>query len=249
MNKKIWLITGSSRGIGRAIAIQSAEAGATIALHFNQENKAAKATLNLLCGDDHRIFQANLQNPDALEKLVKDVIDQLGRIDVLVNNAGIYETRVILEMDYSHWQKYWNKTLSVNLTGPAHLCFLVAKHMKKLGGGKIINISSRGAYRGEPNAPAYGASKSGLNALTQSLAQALAKDNILVYGIAPGFVETDMTTGLLKGAEGEAIRNQSPLGRTAKPEEIADAVLYLASGDTEYMTGAILDINGASYLH
>lgn len=248
LKNQVWLITGSSRGIGRAVAIQAAEAGAVIALHFHRNGPAAQETLGTLSGQRHVSFQADMKNPEALESLVQKMTDQMGRIDVLVNNAGIYGLHDIHALGFTEWKAVWENMLAVNLTGPAHLSFLVAKRMMTQGGGKIINISSRGAYRGEPDAPAYGASKAGLNALTQSLAQALAGDNIFVYGIAPGFVETGMAAGLLKGPEGETIRNQSPLGRAARPEEVAEAVMYLASGNTQYMTGAVLDINGASYL-
>jgi NAD(P)-dependent dehydrogenase (short-subunit alcohol dehydrogenase family) len=120
--------------------------------------------------------------------------------------------------------------------------------MIKNGGGRIVNVSSRGAFRGEPESPAYGASKAGLNAMSQSLAKKLAKHNIFVGVVAPGFVETDMAAELLTGPEGDGIRNQSPLGRVARPEEVARAVLFLAAEGSEFMTGAIIDVNGASYL-
>jgi NAD(P)-dependent dehydrogenase (short-subunit alcohol dehydrogenase family) len=122
------------------------------------------------------------------------------------------------------------------------------QHMKENGGGKIVNVSSRGAFRGEPDAPAYGASKAGLNALSQSMALALAPHNIFVYVVAPGFVETDRIAPLLSGPRGDAIRAQSPFGRVAYPEEVANTVLFLASEGTDYLTGCIVDINGASYL-
>jgi len=120
--------------------------------------------------------------------------------------------------------------------------------MMKSGGGRIVNISSRGAFRGEPNAPAYGASKAGVNALSQSLAVALAPHNIFVGVVAPGFVETDMVTEMLASPAGDAIRAQSPVGRVARPEEVANAVLFLASAGAEFTTGTIIDVNGASYL-
>ena len=120
--------------------------------------------------------------------------------------------------------------------------------MMKSGSGKIINITSRGAFRGEPNAPAYGASKAGLNAFSQSMAQALAPHNIFVYAVAPGFVETDMSASLLCGPKGDAIRAQSPLNRVARSEEVARVVLFLATEGTDYLTGCIIDVNGASYL-
>ncbi len=120
--------------------------------------------------------------------------------------------------------------------------------MLQRGGGKIINITSRGAFRGEPNAPAYGASKAGLNAFSQSMAQALAPNNIFIYAVAPGFVETDMAASVLDGPEGDAIRSQSPLDRVARPEEVARVVLFLAGRGTDYLTGGIIDVNGASYM-
>jgi len=118
----------------------------------------------------------------------------------------------------------------------------------KSGGGKIINITSRGAFRGEPDAPAYGASKAGLNAFSESMAQALAPHNIFMYAVAPGFVETDMAASVLSGPGGDAIRAQSPLNRVARPEEVAGVVLFLAAEGTDYLTGSIIDVNGASYL-
>ncbi len=132
--------------------------------------------------------------------------------------------------------------------GPAHLSYHVARHMIKNGGGKIINITSRGAFRGEPDAPAYGASKAGLNAFSQSMALALAPHNIFMYAVAPGFVETDMTASLLTSPAGDAIRAQSPLNRVARPAEVARAVMFLAAEGTDFLTGGIIDVNGASYL-
>jgi len=172
----------------------------------------------------------------------------MGQIDVLVNNAGVYEFHPVATSDFDDWQQSWEKTIRTNLLGPAHLSFHVARHMMKTGGGKIINITSRGAFRGEPDAPAYGASKAGLNAFSQSMAQALAPHNIFMYAVAPGFVETDMTDSLLAGPAGDAIRNQSPLNRVARPEEVARVALFLASEGTDYLTGCIIDVNGASYL-
>src|SRR5699024_6323396 len=135
--------------------------------------------------------------------------------DVLVNNAGLYITRPVPEQDYAEWQEAWRAQIALDLTGPANLCFLAARHMRSRGGGRMVNISSRGAFRGEPESPGYAAAKAGLNALTQSLALALAPHNIIVAAVAPGFVETDMARRYLDGPRGEAIRAQSPLGRVA----------------------------------
>ncbi|MBN1225277.1 MAG: SDR family oxidoreductase, partial [Candidatus Aminicenantes bacterium] len=168
--------------------------------------------------------------------------------DMLINNAGIFKEAPIAKVNYGEWQKTWNQTIATNLLGPANLIFLAAKRMIDTGGGKIINISSRGAFRGEPDAPCYGASKAGLNAMSQSLAKALGPHNIFVYVIAPGFVETDMAREALQGESGKAIRSQSPIGRVAYPSEIANTALFLASEGVDFLTGGIIDINGASYL-
>ena len=146
------------------------------------------------------------------------------------------------------WQRAWRRTLAINLEGPAHVCWCAARVLRAAGGGVIVNVGSRGAFRGEPDAPAYGASKAGLNALSQSLAVALAPHGIRVGVVAPGFVETDMAAALLDGPEGDGIRAQSPFGRVARPEEVASAVLFLASADAAFASGAIIDVNGASYL-
>ncbi|HMY75240.1 MAG TPA: SDR family oxidoreductase, partial [Blastocatellia bacterium] len=149
---------------------------------------------------------------------------------------------------YEDWQGSWRRTLDTNLIGAANISFCAAQQMMKQGGGRIVNVSSRGAFRGEPDAPAYGASKAALNAMSQSLAQALAPHNIFVCVVAPGFVETERVAYRLDGAEGDGIRNQSPLKRVAKPEEVARTVLFLASEGTDFLTGCIVDVNGASYL-
>jgi NAD(P)-dependent dehydrogenase (short-subunit alcohol dehydrogenase family) len=180
--------------------------------------------------------------------MVDTVVREMGSIHVLINNAGIYDTYTILDLTYEEWQETWERTIRTNLVGPANISFCVARHMKEHGGGKIVNISSRGAFRGEPHAPDYGASKAGLNALSQSMAKALAPHKVFVYVVAPGFVDTDMSSAELSGPEGDVIRGQSPLGRVASPEEVANTVVFLASGGTDYLTGSIVDINGASYL-
>jgi NAD(P)-dependent dehydrogenase (short-subunit alcohol dehydrogenase family) len=167
---------------------------------------------------------------------------------VLVNNAGIFTPHPITEMSYAQWQAAWRQTLGVNLVGAANVTWCAVQHMIRQGSGRIVNVSSRGAFRGEPGQPAYGASKAGLNAFGQSLARDLAPHGIAVATVAPGYVETDMATEHLKGPAGDEIRAQSPFRRVAEAEEIAAAVLYLASPQAEWASGAILDLNGASYL-
>lgn len=245
---KVILVTGGSRGLGRAIALQFAEAGGRVVIHYHQNRDAAEQTLSELYGNDHLLVQADLKNPDEIQHMVGMVINHWGRVDILVNNAGIFDTRNIIDMAYDEWQLWWQETMDTNLTGVANLSFCVMKSMIEHGGGKMINISSRGAFRGEPDAPAYGASKAGLNSLSQSLAKALASHGIFVYAIAPGFIETDMVAPYLNGIDGESLLRQSPLNRAAQPDEIACIVLFLAAEGTEYMTGCIIDANGASYL-
>lgn len=245
---KVALVTGSSRGIGREIAVLFAQAGARVAIHYNRNRQAAEETRSLLEGRNHALFEANLSSPLSAERLVGEVVREMGSLDILVNNAGIFEEHPVATASFEEWQDAWQRILDVNLLGPANLCYWAAHSMMERGGGRIVNVSSRGAFRGEPDAPAYGASKAGLNAMSQSLAKALAPHRIFVCVVAPGFVETDMASGDLNGPQGDAIRAQSPLNRVARPDEVARAVLFLAAEGTEFMTGCIVDVNGASYL-
>ncbi|MCI0512877.1 SDR family oxidoreductase [candidate division KSB1 bacterium] len=245
---QVALVTGASRGIGRAVAQQFAAHGARVIVHYHQQRQAAEATLNALPGGPHLLLQADLTENQAIAELVATAAAKMGRIQILVNNAGIYELHPITKVNYAEWQQSWRQTLQTNLLGPANLTFWMVQHMLAHGGGRIVNISSRGAFRGEPDAPAYGASKAGLNAMSQSLAQALAPQQIYIYVVAPGFVETEMAAPFLSGPQGAAIRNQSPLGRVARPEEVARTVLFLAAEGAEFLTGSIVDVNGASYL-
>ena len=237
---KTILVTGASGGIGRAIAQAFAKANGNVIIHYNRNKSGAEDTLKSLSGNGHAIIQSNLSIPEA----VKSMMNSIGALDVVVNNAAVVEQFDFDALDYNQWQDVWDRTISANLLGPAYLMFCAAKAMQNNGGGKFVNISSRGAFRGEPKAPAYGASKAGLNALGQSMAQALAKDNIFVYTIAPGFVETDRVKDMIN----DDIKAQSPLNRVAKPEEVARTALWLASDGNDFLTGAIVDVNGASYL-
>ncbi len=242
------LVTGASRGVGRAIAQAFAERGAGVLVHYGTHRDAAEETMASLPEGPHHLLCADLCDPAAIGNLVADAARAVGRIDVLVNNAGVYEDHPVSSATYEEWQASWNRTLGTNLLGPANLSYCVAQHMRQRGGGRIVNVSSRGAFRGEPTAPAYGASKAGLNALGQSLAKALGGEGIYVFTVAPGFIETDMAAEILAGPRGDLIRGESPLGRVAKPEEIAWTVLLLAAPGSEFMTGCIVDVNGASYL-
>ncbi len=241
---KVVLITGAARGIGRAIAQQFAQHGATVALHYHSQQAAAEQTLAALPGAGHILLQADICQPAATEQLVQSVVTQCGRLDVLVNNTGIYSDHPIADTSFADWQAAWRATIDTNLIGTANVTYWAAQQMIAQGGGRIVNISSRGAFRGEPTAPAYGASKAAMNAMSQSLAQALAPHNVFVYVVAPGFVETERVAYKLS----DDIRQQSPLKRVAHPDEVARTVLFLGSEGTDFLTGCIVDVNGASYL-
>jgi 3-oxoacyl-[acyl-carrier protein] reductase len=242
------LVTGASKGIGRAVATRLAAAGGRIVVHYGSDAAAAADTLAGLAGDGHVVVSADLRDPDAVERLVGAAIDHLGRLDVLVNNAGVYGLAPIMAVDYAGWQDHLDEMLRTNLLGPAWAMHCAARHMAERGGGRIVNVSSRGAFRGEPTGPGYGAAKAGLNALGQSLAVALAPHGISVLTLAPGYVETAMARPHLQAEEGAAIRAQSPFNRVATVEEVAEAVAFLASDAAAWASGAILDFNGASYL-
>ncbi|MFE9747328.1 SDR family NAD(P)-dependent oxidoreductase [Saccharothrix saharensis] len=218
------LVTGGSRGIGAAIVEAFRDLGDRV--------------LGLSSSD------VDLADPEAIERVVSSAADTLGGIDVLVNNAGLVELGSV-DLPYAQWQALWRRTFAVNVFGAADMSYCVARHMISRGiRGRIVNVGSRGAFRGEPNMPAYGASKAALHSLGQSLAVALAPHGIAVASVAPGFVGTDRVADMVT----DEVRAQSPFGRVAKPEEIAAAVVYLASPAAEWASGAVLDLNGASYL-
>ncbi len=247
-SERVVLVTGASRGIGRAVSQLFAQRGATVVVHYRADAEAAAATVASLPAGAHVALGADLADPDQVPPLVAGIVERLGRIDVLVNNAGVYEHHPVLGTSYDEWRASWRRTIETNLVGPANLIHAVVPHMVAGGGGRIVNVSSRGAFRGEPEHTAYGASKAGLNSLGQSLAKELAPHAIYVTTVAPGFVETDMAAPYLAGPEGDVVRAQSPLGRVATPAEIAEVVVFLASPGSESATGAIVDVNGASYL-
>lgn len=243
-NGKVVLVTGAARGIGRTIAQQFAVQGAQVALHYRCNQTDAEKTYATLHGDGHSLWQADITRADEAQQLVQALVNQHGRLDILVNNAAIYVDHPIASTSYAAWQQAWRNTIDTNLLGTANVTYWAAQQMIAQRSGRIVNISSRGAFRGEPTAPAYGASKAALNAMSQSLAQALAPHNVFVYVVAPGFVETERVAYKLS----EEIRKQSPLQRVAHPAEVAKTVLFLASEGTDFLTGCIVDVNGASYL-
>ena len=240
------LVTGASRGIGAAVAARLASDGYRVAVHYARSGGSARQVHGDLAGDGHLVGQADLRDPEQARALVDEAAEAWGGIDVLVNNAGVFLAHPIDDTDYGAWQEIWRETLEVNLVGPANVTWAAVRHMGP--GARIINIGSRGAFRGEPNSPAYGASKAAIAALGQSLAKDLGRRGIAVTTIAPGFVDTDMATEAMAGEAGVARRAESPFGRIAHADEVAAAVSYLASPEAEWASGGILDLNGASYL-
>ena len=249
------LVTGTSRGIGSVIAAQLAARGVRVAAHYRNRRADVEAVLARLPGEGHAAFAADLADPAAVTGLWREVAARMGAIDILINNAGLFLDHPPLSTSLESWRSAWALTLGANLVAPADLCVLAAQSMNErdpitpaFGRGRIVNISSRGAFRGEPDSPAYGASKAGLNSLSQSLAKALAPRAIYVYCLAPGWVETEMARGPLDGPGGADILAQHPLGRVSQPEEIANAAIYCALDAPAAMTGGVIDVNGASYL-
>lgn len=242
------LVTGASRGIGAATARVLADRGARLALHYHRNRERAEEARRALGGGPHALVAADLTDPGAAPELFAEAHAALGRIDVLVNNAGIWEEHPVLGVEFDAWRAAWDRTIAANLLAPSHLMYFAARHMTEAGGGRIVNVTSRGAFRGEPDGPAYGASKAGLNSAGQSLAKALGRHGVLVFTVAPGWVETDMARFALDGPQGDFIRTETGLGRVATPDEIAAAVAFLATDAPGSMTGCIVDVNGASYL-
>ncbi|MDU0289756.1 SDR family oxidoreductase [Saccharothrix longispora] len=247
------LVTGASRGIGRATAAAFARRGDRVAVHFAHDRAAAEETLASLPGEGHVLVPGDLADPAEAQRVAEDAGRALGGVDVLVNNAGVAPSEEtahpVTSVSYEHWQRVWRRTLDVNLLGAANLTYWVANHLVGRGvPGRIVNVGSRGAFRGEPDDPAYGASKAALHSFGQSLALALAPHGIAVASVAPGFISTDRQAHKLSGAVGDLTRAQSPFNRVGTPDEVAAAILYLASPEATWASGTILDLNGASHL-
>ncbi len=242
------LVTGGSRGIGRAVAQAFAANGDQVAVHYGSSADEAARTVDSLTGGGHLTVQADLAEAEEVRRAVDAAADGLGGLDVLVNNAGLFAAHPPTSTSYLDWQAAWSRTLAVNLVGAANATFCALPYLIAAGGGAVVNVSSRGAFRGEPECPAYGASKAGLNAFGQSMAVALAPHGITVGTVAPGFVQTEMARRALDGPDGDDVRAQSPFGRVARPDEVASAVLWLASPGARFASGTIIDVNGASYL-
>ncbi len=245
---KTVLVTGASGSIGQAIVRHFAAAGARVGIHYHSQPAAAEDLIAEIGGAGHVAVHGDMSNGESVRRMVDVTIEGLGSLDILVNNAGIDIHHPVAGTDYEQWQRAWRQVLDVNLIGAANASYCAARHMIEHGGGRIVNVSSRGAYRGEPEHTSYGASKAGMSAMSQSLAKELAPHKIFVTAVAPGWVEGGMARQALEGPDAEAVRQQSPVGRVATPDEVAYTVLFLASEGAEFLTGAVVDINGASYL-
>lgn len=248
---RVVLVTGGSRGIGRSICHKFAARGFQVVCNFKADREAAEQLLEELPGDGHSVHQCDVADPAAVATMFTQISKRYSRLDVLVANAAIYEeVGSPLEANYDDWQRCWRTAVETNLLGPAWLSYCATHIMaRQPTGGAIVAVSSRGAFRGEPSASPYGASKAGLNSMCQSLSKAVGGVNIGVSAVAPGFVATEMSDPVLHGPRGDFIRGESPFGRVAKPEEVAEVVYFLAHESSRWTSGAVVDCNGASYLH
>jgi 3-oxoacyl-[acyl-carrier protein] reductase len=247
LSGKVALITGGSRGIGRRTAELMGAAGAHgIAVNYFSRKEEAESLVDAL-GERRCIpIQGDVGNPEDVERMVETTVDTFGRIDILVNNAAIFDLNEFDREDYAAWVAGWRRTLEVNVVGAANAAFIAMRHFRRQGGGKIVNVASRAAFRGETEFADYGASKAAVVNLTRSLARACAKDNIIATCVAPGFVETDMAAEeLMKNRE--AITAQIPVGRVATVDDVANVICFLASPLADYLAGVTVDVNGGSW--
>jgi NAD(P)-dependent dehydrogenase (short-subunit alcohol dehydrogenase family) len=245
---KTVLVTGGSRGIGAAIVRAVAAAGGDVLLHYGQSRAAAEAIQAAIRPATCHLLQADLSAEDAPVALWCAATDAARRIDVVVNNAGIFEP-VSVDASSEAWSSAWDRVLRVNLHAPAELCKLAIRHFRAHGGGKIINVASRAAHRGDaPDQWPYAASKGALVALTKTIARGFARENVLAFAIAPGFTETDMAYAGLDQDGIKRILADIPLGSMASPAECGALAAFLCSDQVRHLTGATFDINGASYV-
>ena len=248
LSGKTILVTGGSRGIGAAIVRAVGGSGAAVVLHYGHNEDAARAVQDDLPVGRCHLVQADLAEPDSAARIWAAATAAAGPVDALVNNAGIFEAAP-LDMDIAAWRSMWRRVLQVNLISPAELCRHAINDFRGRGGGRIVNISSRAAFRGEvPEQMPYGASKGGLVALTKTIARGYGKDGVLAFGIAPGFVATDMVSENVDAAKIAGVIAEIPLGEMADADEIGALTAFLCSDRARHLTGATLDVNGASYV-
>lgn len=243
------LVTGASRGIGKAIAAKLAEAGATVAVHYHKSGREAENLAHVL-GNESKAFQADLSQPEQVSQLFDRVVNHYGSLELLVNNAGVAIASDVKAPD-KQWLEEWNRTMMVNLNAGAILCKKAIDFwIKRKATGRIINISSRAAFRGDTaEYLAYAASKGGMVALTRSIARAYGKQGIKAFNIAPGFVRTDMAKDFVERYGDQVVTSDIALERLTEPKDIAPMVTFLCSGLADHATGCTIDINAGSYVH
>jgi len=242
---KTALVTGASRGIGRAIALRLAEAGANVVVNYAGSEAAAAETVAMVKerGRDAIMIKANVANAEEVQEMFKQALDQFGSVDILVNNAGITRDNLLMRMK----EEEWDDVINTNLKGVFNCIKAATRPMMKQRSGRIINITSVVGVLGNPGQANYVAAKAGVIGLTKTTARELASRNITVNAVAPGFIDTDMTAGLPEDVK-NAMLGQIPLARLGQPDEIASVVVFLASDAASYMTGQTLHVDGGMYM-
>jgi 3-oxoacyl-[acyl-carrier protein] reductase len=243
---KVALITGGSRGIGRETVRLFAAAGARVAFTWIADARSAEELVAELGAGTAVAIRADIGDPEETRRMIDETVGFFGRLDILVNNAATFSMNRFDRQDYDDWVSGWRRTLEVNLLGAANAAFLAMRVMRAQGGGRIINVASRAAFRGETEFADYGASKAAVVNLTVSMARACAADGIITSCVAPGFVATDMAAAEL-AARREEIEREIPIGRVATVRDVAGAILYLASPWGDYLNGTTIDVNGGSW--
>jgi 3-oxoacyl-[acyl-carrier protein] reductase len=246
LKDKVSIITGGSRGIGRATAVMFARAGSHVLINYQADKAAAESVRDEASkfGVNAEIFQANVADKKQVDEMIAFTAERLGRIDVLVNNAGVWIKNPIDEMTSERLKE----TVDINLMGCFYTIMAVVPHMKRQKSGSIINISSTAGQRGEADYSPYGATKAALIGLTKSLAPELVAYNIRVNCVAPGWVETDMSRPSLESDEAESVLSKIPMGRVGTPDELAGPILFMASDMASFITGEVLNVNGGAVL-
>ena len=242
---KIAVVTGGSRGIGRATSIALAEAGAFVLVNYRSNEEAAKQTLSLIeeAGGQAELVCFDVADPDSVDRGLKAAIERHGGIDILVNNAGISIDQLLLRVSPKDLDMTW----ATNVNGPIYCAKACIRPMMKKRWGRVINLSSVVAESGNPGQAVYSSSKAALLGLTRTLAREYASRGITVNAVAPGFIETDMTADLSDAGK-QGIIDQTPLGRIGRPEEVAAAVVFLASEEASYITGQVVRVNGGMHV-
>ncbi len=247
LSGKAVLVTGASRGIGRAITLRLVEAGARVAVHYRTGEKEAKDLVGQCSGS--RAFGADLRQMDNVRSLFEDVVGHFGGLDVVVNNAGV-ALRIEEDETGADWERAWDDTMNINLKALTLLCRMAIRHFRARGGGRIINISSRAAFRGDTeHYMEYAASKGGIVALTRSIARAYGRENITAFDVAPGFTRTAMAQDFIDEYGERYVVDQIALNTLTEPDDVATIVTFLASGLADHATGTTIDVNAGSYVH